>query len=76
MHENAVSKAFFCASMVIIIGNGSRINFWQDHWLDGCCITELVPDLYQAVSSRRRKTRLVNSCEFHFPNSLLPCEFT
>jgi hypothetical protein len=36
MHENAVSKAFFCASMVIIIGNGSRINFWQDHWLDGC----------------------------------------
>jgi hypothetical protein len=48
MHEDKVSKAFFRASTVIVLGNGNRISFWQDPWFDGCCIAELAPDLYHA----------------------------
>jgi hypothetical protein len=60
MREDEVSKAFFCASTVIVVGNGMRINFWQDPWLDGCCMAELASDLYQAVSCHCRKSRLVS----------------
>jgi hypothetical protein len=59
MHEDMVSKAFFCASTVIIFGNGSKIKFWQDPWLDGYYMAELAPDLYQVVSCRRRRNCLV-----------------
>jgi hypothetical protein len=37
-----------------------KINFWQDPWLDGCCMAELAPDLYQAMSCHRRKSHLVS----------------
>jgi hypothetical protein len=60
MHEDMVCRAFFCASTVIIVGNDRKINFWQDPWLDGCSMAELVPDLYQAVSCRRHKNHLVS----------------
>jgi hypothetical protein len=60
MHEDMVCRAFFCASTVIIVGNDRKINFWQDPWLDGCSMAELVPDLYQVVSCRRHKNHLVS----------------
>jgi hypothetical protein len=48
-HEDNVTKAFFCSSTIVVLGNGNMINFWQDPWLDSCNISELAPDLAQAV---------------------------
>jgi hypothetical protein len=59
MHKDVVSKAFFRASTVIVVGNDNKIKFWQDPWLDGYSMAELMSDLYQAVSCRHRRNRMV-----------------
>jgi hypothetical protein len=59
IHEDNVAKAFFCSSTIVVLGNGNKINFWQDPWLDCCSISKLVPDLAQVVSRRRCKTHSV-----------------
>jgi hypothetical protein len=41
------------------VGDGSRVLFWLDRWLNGCSILQLAPNLWNAVSPRIRKSRFV-----------------
>lgn len=52
-------QAFFFASTFTILGNGQRARFWEDRWLDGRAISEIVPTLYAVIPKRRRKSRTV-----------------
>jgi hypothetical protein len=46
-------------SAELIIGDGENSFFWQDRWLDGRCLGELVLELGTDVSLRRRKWTIV-----------------
>uniref|UniRef100_A0A452YDU8 Reverse transcriptase zinc-binding domain-containing protein n=1 Tax=Aegilops tauschii subsp. strangulata TaxID=200361 RepID=A0A452YDU8_AEGTS len=41
------------------IGNGMNALFWEDRWLNGRSVGELMPLLYKCISMRRRKVRTV-----------------
>jgi hypothetical protein len=47
------------ASVTVQVGDVSRALFWMDHWLNGCSILQLAPDLWSTVPPRFRKPRLV-----------------
>jgi hypothetical protein len=53
------SQDFFDASVIVLVGDGSRALFWMDRWLNGCSILQLAPDLWNAVPPRIRKSRTV-----------------
>uniref|UniRef100_A0A8I6WC10 Reverse transcriptase zinc-binding domain-containing protein n=1 Tax=Hordeum vulgare subsp. vulgare TaxID=112509 RepID=A0A8I6WC10_HORVV len=41
------------------VGNGSTARFWEDRWLNGKSVCELMPQLYTCIPKRRRKNRTV-----------------
>ncbi|XP_037464403.1 uncharacterized protein LOC119336466 [Triticum dicoccoides] len=52
-------RSLFFASTVMAIGNGMKALFWEDRWLNGRSVGELMPLLYNCVPKRRRKVRTV-----------------
>jgi hypothetical protein len=54
-----VSKAFFRASIVCLVGNGERTLFWEEPWLGGLNIADWAPNLVVAVSARCHRSRMV-----------------
>lgn len=50
-------QAMFDASIQIILGDGRRVKFWSDRWLNGFSVQDIVPDLCQAVSTNTRRNR-------------------
>jgi hypothetical protein len=53
------AQAFFEASVTVQVGDSSWALFWSDHWLNGCSILQLAPDLWNAVPPRIRKSHSV-----------------
>lgn len=53
------SMALFHAATRATIGKGKQTLFWEDQWISGFRICELAPEIYERVSRRIRKTRLV-----------------
>jgi hypothetical protein len=53
------AKALFNMAAILIIGNGKRILFWKDRWLDGKNIAELAPNLFSTIGKRTVKKRTV-----------------
>jgi hypothetical protein len=51
--------ALFFASTTMRIGNGQRALFWEDRWIRGRAIKELMPQLHNCIPKRRRKARTV-----------------
>ena len=45
-------RAFFEASISVIIGNGRRTLFWRDRWVDGLTLSDLAPTLTAAIPRR------------------------
>jgi hypothetical protein len=41
--------------MYPILGNGHKLRFWTDAWLDDISIRQLAPDLVTVVPKRRLK---------------------
>jgi hypothetical protein len=41
------------------LGNGQKALFWEDKWLEGQAIREIVPMLYNCVPKRRRRQKTV-----------------
>ena len=56
--EKVVADLFH-ASVSVEIGNGERTLFWSDRWLQGKCIQELAPCLFNTVGPRVSKRRTV-----------------
>jgi hypothetical protein len=56
---DSVSKAFFRASIVCLVGNGERTLFWEELWLGGLSIADRAPNLVVAVSARCHRSRMV-----------------
>lgn len=50
----------FDASIWILPGNGERTKFWTACWLNSASLTELAPDLFQAVASQTRHNRTLH----------------
>ncbi|CAL5041675.1 unnamed protein product [Urochloa decumbens] len=51
--------AFFAISVLAILGNGMRIKFWEDNWMDGTSIQHLAPNLVRLVPAHFRANRTV-----------------
>jgi hypothetical protein len=56
--ERAV-QVMFGASVTVEVGNSRRTSFWQDRWVNGKSLTQLAPDLMQAVPKRICASRTV-----------------
>ncbi|OEL28368.1 hypothetical protein BAE44_0010616 [Dichanthelium oligosanthes] len=54
-----ITQSFFNASIKCEIGDGNSTLFWSDPWLEGSCLSALVPDLVDTASIRCRNRRLV-----------------
>lgn len=54
-------KALFCASTTWIIGNGTSISFWNDHWLEGNSPANLYQNLFK--HSKRRNLTLSDALQ-------------
>uniref|UniRef100_A0A453F8D0 Reverse transcriptase zinc-binding domain-containing protein n=1 Tax=Aegilops tauschii subsp. strangulata TaxID=200361 RepID=A0A453F8D0_AEGTS len=52
-------RTLFFASTYMTIGNGMKALFWEDRWLNGRSVGELMPLLYNCIPKRRRKARTV-----------------
>jgi hypothetical protein len=56
--EQVVADMFH-VSVSVEIGNGQHALFWSDRWLQGRCIQEIAPCLFNAVGPRIAKCRTV-----------------
>uniref|UniRef100_A0A453JXX7 Reverse transcriptase zinc-binding domain-containing protein n=1 Tax=Aegilops tauschii subsp. strangulata TaxID=200361 RepID=A0A453JXX7_AEGTS len=50
-------RTLFSASTYMTIGNGLNALFWEDRWLNGQSVGELMPMLYSCITKHRRKVR-------------------
>ena len=57
-HEHVVDK-MFQASIYVELGNGHKVLFWSDRWVEGHSLPELVPCLCYAVRAQVKKKRTV-----------------
>jgi hypothetical protein len=49
-----------CGSLMHIkVGDGRRVLFWRDRWINGQTASEIAPTLFQAVSTRTKNSRMV-----------------
>jgi hypothetical protein len=55
--EDEAMWAFFRASVVVTMGNGTSMLFWEEHWLNGQGIKELAPDLVTTVPAKHQYKR-------------------
>ena len=54
-----MAQALFNIAVYTIVGNGEKIWFWTDRWLNGHTLAELAPNLFNAVPKRTAKRRTV-----------------
>ena len=52
-------RTLFSASTYMTIGNGLNALFWEDRWLNGRSVGELMPLLYNCIPKCQRKVRTV-----------------
>ncbi|KAM0834610.1 hypothetical protein ACQ4PT_063479 [Festuca glaucescens] len=49
-----------CGSLMHIkVGDGRRVLFWRDRWINGRTVEEIAPSLFQAVNTRTKNSRTV-----------------
>jgi hypothetical protein len=56
---SAEERALFFASTTISLGDGHSTQFWEDRWIDGRSVSEIMPRLYACIPKRRRRTTTV-----------------
>jgi hypothetical protein len=58
---DAITMAFFNASVDVALGDGNSLLFWSDAWLQGQDLSATVSDLVPVVPKRKRASRTVAS---------------
>jgi hypothetical protein len=58
--ERAV-LGLFNAATVISIGDGRSTFFWTDRWLDGFCVRDISPMVFDAVGARKKRTTVAEA---------------
>jgi len=53
VHMN--TSATFAISIVTSVGNGDNTLFWSDHWLHGCCLEDLAPNVVKCVPPKNKE---------------------
>lgn len=51
-----VEHALFWASSYMVVGNSMTALLWEDRWINGRSVRELMPRLYDCIPKRRRTT--------------------
>jgi hypothetical protein len=46
-------RSLFAASVIFHLGDGERLSFWSDCWLDGMCIKEMAPNLFKMCTRKK-----------------------
>jgi hypothetical protein len=46
-------------TLIVGLGNGTKIFFWTDRWIAGQSIAELAPDIFAAMRPHAVKQRMV-----------------
>nr|BAJ96746.1 predicted protein [Hordeum vulgare subsp. vulgare] len=59
LQSSSEERALFFASTFMTVGNGSSARFWEDRWLNGKSVCELMPQLHTCIPKRRCKDRTV-----------------
>jgi hypothetical protein len=59
--QDALSRAFFQASIACVLWDGHSTFFWCDPWLDDQRIRAVMPDLVDAIPARAQRRRMVAS---------------
>lgn len=54
---SAEERALFFASTTMSVGNGATALFWEDRWLNGRSVSEIMPLLHQCIHKRRCKIK-------------------
>jgi hypothetical protein len=58
-HPNPDTIALFNTSVRISVGDGSRIMFWDDPWINGLTVAALAPAVVALTKPRTRRSRTV-----------------
>jgi hypothetical protein len=63
-----VVKNLIAAAVITKLGDGANTLFWNDRWLDGRCIKDIAPAMFDLVPSRLANRRLVKDAlpNFHW----------
>jgi mannosylglycoprotein endo-beta-mannosidase len=57
--KDSMAAEVFASLVKIKVGKGDKVLFWLDRWLEGSCILDIAPEVWNAVSLRRRNKRTV-----------------
>jgi hypothetical protein len=52
-----IDKRLFQAATTIVIGDGAKTSFWQDHWLHGSCPKDVAPLCFQLAKRKQRSVQ-------------------
>jgi hypothetical protein len=53
------ARVLFDMAVNVVVGNGDKILFWFDRWLDGLTMAEMAPNLFRAIPKRTIKRNTV-----------------
>uniref|UniRef100_A0A453RV15 Reverse transcriptase zinc-binding domain-containing protein n=1 Tax=Aegilops tauschii subsp. strangulata TaxID=200361 RepID=A0A453RV15_AEGTS len=54
---SSMERALFWPCTSMVIGNGLTTLLWEDRWINGQSVCELLPNLYDCIPKRRRTAR-------------------
>ena len=61
MLKDSDSAAVFDSLVQITVGNGKKVLFWKDRWINGRAAKDFAPLVVQSVNTRRKNSRTVEA---------------
>ena len=58
---DTTTRALFRAATMMVVGDGTSTLFWQDSWIHGCCVQQIVPTVFASVPRAKTRSRTVAS---------------
>jgi hypothetical protein len=58
------ARALFDMAVNAVVGNGEKILFWSDRWLDGLTMAETASNLFRVVPKQTAKRKTVAQALF------------